>query len=273
MIKSLSLAAVAVLVMVGCNSGSKSSDAPSFVTKNTQAATIKGLQSLGDTVNSDSFQSVKSTADNTYSKDTSGDYIDNGQPCDSGSMTFTGGEDSPSFSLDAKNCTKDGSTINGTLSASSSEGTKKASGTVTRDFTIVDEGMNLFLAKNSHVSINDHTIDIDVKSKINNDEVSANNLSVTFTESENGATFSFSSGVVNIAGYYFEFVSQVSPFVMGNDGIESGLLKLKDGAGHKVELFVEATNQVALRIDENDDGQFSEEETLRDNFLSEDFAF
>lgn len=273
MIKSFSLAAVAVLVMVGCNSGSKSDSAPSFVTKNSNAVTISGLQNLGDNVSTDSLKSVKSTVDKTYSKDDNDDYEYNDQPCDSGSMTYTGGEGSSSFSLDAKNCTKDDSTIDGALSASIFESERKASVLVTRDFTILEDGLNLFLSKDSTLTVNNHTIGIDFQSKINNEIVSANNLSIIFTEKENGATFSLTSGEVNVAGYYFKFVSQVSPFVLGNSGIESGLLKLVDGAGHKVEIFVEAANKVALKIDENGDGFFSEDEILRDDFLAEDFIF
>jgi len=272
MIKSFSLAAMAVLVMVGCNSGGKSDSAPAFVTKNSNAVTINSLQNLGDTVSEDSLKSVKATADSAYSKDDNSGYEDDGRPCDSGSMTFTGDEGSPSFSMDAKNCTKDGSTIDGAFSGTISESDKKALAQVSRDFTIVEEGLNLFLAKDSKLTVNDHTIGIDFQSRINNETVSANNLSITFTERENGATFSFTSGKVNIAEYYFEFVSQVSPFVYGDSGIESGLLKLRDGAGHKVEIFVEAVNQVVLKVDENGDGEFSEEETLRDEFLAEDFA-
>jgi len=271
-IKSFSLAAVAVLVMVGCNSGSKSDSAPSFVTKNSNAVTLGSLQNLGDNVGADSLKSVKSTADNTYSKDDSSNSEENDQPCDTGSMIFTE-EGSSSFSMDAKNCTKDGTTINGAFSLSISESDRKASAKVTKAFTVVDNGINLFLAKDSKIIVNDHTIAIDFQSKINNEEISGNNLSIVFTERDNGVTFSFASGVVNVAGYYFEFVSQESPFIIGNMGLESGLLKLKDGAGHKVEIFVEGANQVALSVDENGDGVFSEDEVLRDSFLAEDFGF
>jgi len=271
-IKSFSLAAVAVLMMVGCNSGSKSDSAPSFVTKNSKAVTIGSLQNLGDTVSTESLKSVKSTADNTYNKDDSSNYEENDQPCDTGSMVFSE-VGSSSFSMDATNCTKDGTIINGAFSLSVSESDRKASAKVTKAFTVVDEGTNLFLAKDSKIIVNDHTIEIDFQSKINNEEISGNNLSIAFTEKNNGATFSFTSGVVNVAGYYFEFVSQESPFVLGDYGLESGLLKLKDGAGHKVEIFVEAANQVALKVDENGDGIFSEDEVLRDSFLAEDFGF
>ncbi len=273
MIKSFSLVAMAALVMVGCGSSGKSGEpAAQFVTKNTNAVTISGLQSLGETVSKDSLISVKSSASNTYSKDSDTGYVDNGQPCDTGSMTFSGGEGSSSFSLDAQNCVKDGSTMNGALSATISEASKTASGTVLRDFTVVEEGVNLFLAKGSKVSINNQIIRADFQAEVNDEVISADNLSVNFAERSNGASFSFTSGKVNIAGYYFEFVSQPSPFVIGESGIESGILRLKDGAGHKVELVVESVNHLYLGVDENGDGQITESEKLRDNFLAEDFT-
>ena len=65
-----------------------------------------------------------------------------------------------------------------------------------------------------------------------------------------------------MGGYYFKFVEQVSPF-SGGEQLTSGLLKLVDGAGHKVEIAVVAPDVVELRIDENNDGVFQENEKDR----------
>jgi len=274
MIKSFSLAAMAVLVMVGCNSGSN--DTPkttSFVEKNAKVATISGVKSIGNNTENISIKSISETSKDLDKRETSSTQL-----CQSGSMTFTGDGSSDNFSLDASNCKNEDSTINGAFHANISKASHTANMEVTRDLSVEDNEGNFLVKKGSKITASgtdtSALIKADFLLSANGEEIALENLSVAAEDQANDKiSISFRSGKINIAGYYFEFVSQVKPFIVGDDGVESGLLRLQDGAGHKVEIDVESANNVAFKLDENGDGVFSENEIERENFIGDDFSF
>ena len=167
MIKSFSVVAMAALVMVGCNSGGDSaSQTSSFVNKNTKAATISGLDNLGKSVSSDkiSTDKISNTAKSYDIRDDS--ESTNDQPCQSGTLNID--ENPPNFSMNAQNCKNGSTTINGAFNAKISEASKTGAVEVTKDFSVVDEEMNLFVSKGSKVTMSEQTIRADFQLKAEN---------------------------------------------------------------------------------------------------------
>ena len=265
MIKSFSLATVVVLVMVGCNSGSKDGDKEvSFVSKNNKASSISAVKSINNTtINSKSVKSIEDSAKSTYEKRDNGTSGNVDALCQSGTMDVH--EDSVgngTFSIDAKNCVQGNSRINGAFSMKVSDDEKSASAEVTRRLN-VEEGSDSFtVEQGSKFTMADNAIYADFKATLNGELLAANNIKATFVTNGENEEISFSSGALNIAGYYFEFVSQDVPF-SGEETLDKGHLTLKDGAGHKVVVSVESPDNIALKIDENNDGDFSEAEIFR----------
>ena len=264
MIKGFSLVALTTLVMVGCGgTGTKSTS--TFVQKNAKAVSVSALKNLGDTntVTTKSLKSAGDSASKTFAKRENENNGSGMGLCESGTLDI-GNTGSNAFSIDASSCVNGTTTINGALNATVNESAKTGSAEVTRDFSVIEDIDNIFIVKGSKLSIENETIKADFSTKINGALLSADNLQAIFSEDGDNTSLSFTSGVVNVAGYYFEFVSQDVPF-SGTDSLTAGKLTLKDGAGHKVLIEVESADSVALKIDENGDGVFSESEILRDS--------
>ena len=271
MIKRFSIIAILALGFMGCGGSGDKTTGSAFVAKNTNAVTISGLKSLGDSIDTKaSSRSLQSVAKQTYGDDTT-PTSSQGTPCESGSMKITGGQNSQAFSLDAQQCKNGSTTINGALTAQIDEQTKSGSIEVTRDITITDSGENMFVAKGSKLSAKDNIIHADFKATINGNRLSAKNVAIAYTEQGEVTTVHFQSGQVNIADYYLEFVAQPTPFVIDESGLASGELDLKDGAGHNVVITVDANKQPVLKVDQNGDGTFSADEILTDDGTNNPF--
>ena len=260
--KSLSIVAISILILTGCGSSGKSDNkSSSFVTKNNKSANLQELQKIGEKKSiQSSLKIVKSTATDVYSKNSSDITLENDNICDSGSLDIKNDKDML-YSFDANNCSKDGSTIDGKIDISVDEKNKKGSIDVKRDFRLNDEGHTLFISKGSKIVANDKTISADFKTKMDDKTIAAQNLSLSYQTDDNGGTFSFTSGALNIDDYYFEFVKQETPFKIDENGLSDGKLLLKDGAGHKVEISAKS-DMLYLGIDENGDGNIEESEKV-----------
>lgn len=271
MIKRFSIIAISALVFIGCGGSGDKTTGSAFVAKNTNAVTISGLKSLGDSIDTKASRSLQSVAKQTYG-DKNTAPTSQGTPCESGSMKITGGQNSQAFSLDAQQCKNGSTTINGALTAQIDKQTKSGSIEVTKDITITDSGENIFIAKGSKLSAKDNIIHADFKATINGKRLSAKNVAIAYTEQGQVTTVRFQSGQVNIADYYLEFVAQPTPFVIDESGLASGELDLKDGAGHKVVITVDENKQPVLKVDQNGDGTFSANEILTDDSNNNPFA-
>ncbi len=146
---------------------------------------------------------------------------------------------------------------------------------VLTDLTVKDEYFSLFAKKGSNLKINidgsNMRLAASFETDINGEAFSASNLSIVATESENGATFYIGSGEMVMGEYYFQVDpshdASTTPIKMGEDGFISGTIKLLDGAGHKMEIAVVSKDELAMKIDENGDGTFSDNEILIENIV------
>ena len=263
MIKSFSLAALAALVLVGCgSSGSNDSGSSAFVAKNNKAATIAGLKSFGSKGGSQDglkYSKVKSSYAANKDEWTPSTSSNSDGPCQSGSMTLPQENNGGNFSFAANNCKNGTTMINGAVSIQANESQKSGTLEVTRDFSLV-EGSDIFsVQKGSKVVATEHGLTANFQAKANGEVLSASNLSVSYNLNNDAPVLSFNSGEVNMGGYYFKFVEQVTPFT-GGDQLTAGFLKLVDGAGHRVEIAVTSPDVVELRIDENGNGTFEASE-------------
>ncbi len=262
MIRSFSTVAMAALVLVGCGgTGSKSEESSAFVSKNDKAATIQGLKSFGNNgVAQEETTFTKVSASYESNKDVwTPSSPSSDAPCQSGSMILPQEQNGGDFSFSANNCKNGETTIDGAVSIQASESQESGILEVTRDFSLVEGSDTFSIQKGSKVVADEHGLTANVQAKVNGEVLSASNLSVSYDLSENAPTVSFHSGEVNMGGYYFKFVEQVRPFT-GDAQLTSGLLKLVDGAGHRVEIAVTVPDVVELRIDENGNGTFEANE-------------
>ena len=270
-IKNYSIVALATLVIIGCG-GSGSSKNSTFELKNNgKAATIKGLKSLGDSANTDKLSDTKirSSVDSfSSSQSESSDKI-----CQSGTMDLNTAKNQQIISFNANNCNDGYSTINGSARVEMYGEDKGVFAEVLTDLTIKDEYFSLFAKKGSNLKLNidakNLRLSASFKTKINGEEFSANNLSIVANEYENGSSFYISSGEMIIGEYYFKVDpshdGSTTPIKVGDDGFISGVIKLLDGAGNKIEIAVVSKNELALKVDENGDGSFSDSEILIEN--------
>jgi hypothetical protein len=264
MIKSFSAVAIATLVLVGCGGTGSGSETGSsaFVAKNKKAATIQGLKSFGNNgVAQDESKFTKVQSSYNANKDdwTPSASSDSTGVCESGSMTLPQQQNGGNFSFAANNCKNGATTVDGAVSIQADESQKSGTIEVTRDFTLVEGTDTFSIQKGSKVVATGTSLTANFQAKVNDEIFSASNLSVSYNLNDDAPVVSFNSGEINMGDYYFKFVEQVRPFT-GGEQLTSGLLKLVDGAGHKVEIAVTAPDVVELRIDENGNGIFEASE-------------
>ncbi len=272
--KKYSVIALASLVLFGCGANdSKNADVITVV-NNGKAATISGLRSFGGesaTTENLSTSKIRNSAD-SFSTDSESESSD--QICQSGEMNFNTAQNQQMVSFDAKNCNDGYSTINGAASIQMYENDKGMFAEVLRDLTIRDEYFSLFAKKGSFVKFNidnsnmTFTASFDVS--VNNEVLKASNLKVVATEDQNSSSLYIASGEMLIGEYYFKVDpshdGSTTPIVAGDNGfVGNGVIKLLDGAGHKVEFAVISQNEIAFKIDENGDGVFGEDEIMTEN--------
>jgi len=265
--------ALVVGTIAGCGGSSGNSKSTSNHPKiSKEAVTIDGLKALQSSIKPQKFstKNVK-TLQNSYKADSSSNQdTPNNRSCSQGgNLSFS--PNSEIMKISANNCKEEGLLIDGALSIDQKS---EDSGTISVDRTIniVDttegETNTLVINKGGKISSDGNNANIDLSMKVNGTNIDIENLKLSIDKQNQ--SFGFDDGVVQIDKYSFIVVDQKEDFKTDKDGNISGLLELKDGAGHKIEL--EATNSaLLLKIDENGDGSFSQNEILSNEEIFNNF--
>jgi len=250
-------------IIIGCGGSShKSSQKVS-----SEPVSIKGLQDLSKSMYPQKF-STKSVKN--IGKSYKGSQTNDGRDklcSQGGSMTFS------ENSLTANSCKEDGLFLDGKINLDQSS---QDSGTISvdRDITIKveDQGAqnSVIVKKGSSVVISKAYATIDMKMRVNGKTLDINDIKLTINNEKR--SLRFNSGTVQIDKYTFIVVKQITDFKSDENGNVTGLLELKDGAGHKIELQAQ-DQELVLKVDENGDGTFSDSEKLEledlfDGFLN-----
>lgn len=271
-IKKYSVVVLAAFTIIGCGGGSEST-ALGQLENNGKAVTIKSLQSLGETTNSENLSNTKlrNSVDSLSSAQSEGD---SDGICQSGTMDFSTENNQQTVSFNANNCNDGYATINGSVRMEAYED-GEAGGLieVLTDLTIQDEYFSLFAKKGSNLKINidgqNMRFSASFETEINGETFSASHLSIVGTENDDSASFYIGSGEMILGEYYFQvdpsYDNSRTPITVGENGFVSGVIKLLDGAGHKIEFAVVSKDEIALKVDENGDGAFSANEILVEN--------
>lgn len=267
--KKYSVVVLAALVMIGCGSSPKKKDKESSqgITKTTKAATIAGLQGLGDNANTKNLSNTKIRSSFSKAESSDGEF---GSMCQQGTMDINAQESQQKMTFDANNCFDGYTNIDGFAAVEMYKNESGGFAKILSDLTISDDYFSLIAKKDSWIKLNisqgaNITLTAGFQTTINGEKLSADNLKVVTKEIGEGGSVHLQSGEFNIGEYYFKVNPETTPIVMGNDGFISGVIKLTDGAGHKVEIATQGKDQIALKIDENGDGVFSENEISVEN--------
>ncbi len=276
MFKKISIIVATALLMTACGGGSSKDTGSKFVSKNSTPVTVEELKSLGDSIGKDAVSTKKlRTTSNLYeSKADNSNPNGDSEVCrDGGSINFDVSNNSQDINFDAKNCKEDGVEVDGAFSAKSSGGDDFYA-KITRDIKTDDknEDVKIFVAKGSYLQYSNKRLSSAFDISVNDKHLKADNIVVTVDDSKNGVfKININSGSLNVDRYYFEVVDQAKDFVLDENGLSDGVLNLKDGAGHKVQLSAKS-GKLVLKVDENGDGVFSESETLSEDLSKEDFS-
>ncbi len=246
------------LMILGCVSESDDKS-PNTLQNSTKAVKIADLQNFGNGVE---YKNLRHSAD-TLSKTAQNDT--NSGMCQSGSIDLN------TLSFDANNCDDGYVVIDGSASAQIYPNDRGGFAQVLRDLSILDGYFSLLVKKDSQIKIdinsqNGATITTSFQTEINGDKLSVDNLTMIGMSNDNGGLFYLSTGEILIDEYYIQVDpahdGSTTPFVLDSSGFKSGLMKLLDGAGHKIEIAVVSSDELALRVDENGDGVFSDDEIV-----------
>jgi len=250
--------------IVGCGGSSKSSN--SSVSK--EAVSVKGLRDLGNSISPEriSTQSIKNVQQ-SYDKNQS-DQTDPNQCSQGGKILM--GSDENNMQFIADHCDEGEIYLDGKLSVNE---TSDDGGTIVVDQTITikakdqNQQNTLIINKGSSIVVDEKGVDIDLDMRVNGKNLNIDHLK--FSVYDEKESLKFVSGTVQIDKYTFIVVKQLVDFTSDDNGNINGSLELKDGAGHKILL--EAKNQeLLLKVDENNDGRFDDNEILKGKDLFSD---
>lgn len=264
-IKIYSVVALATLVILGCGSDSdKKSDVIDFVEKNSEIVTMEKLRSLGNDNNISQF------TDSGVSR-SAVKFSDKNANFDEECINIDENEETSIFS--ANNCVDGDTSFNGQVKMSRDE--NDATFEILQDVTAADDVFSFFAKKGSFIKMTNEqgkmTFTANFQTTIDNEEFSANNLKIIISENKanNGGSFHIQTGKVNVGELYFEVDPDTTPIVVNSDGLVSGVIKLTDGSGQKMEMEVASKDILKFKIDEDRDGKFSDSEITEENV--EDF--
>jgi hypothetical protein len=250
--------------IVGCGGSGKSSN--SSVSK--EPVSVKGLRDLGNSISPEriSTKSIKN-AQQSYDKHQS-DQTDTNQ-CSQGGKILTGGDEN-NMQFIADHCDEGDIYLDGKLSVnetSADSGTIVVDQTTTIKATDQNRQNTLIINKGSSIIADEKGADIDLDMIVNEKNLNINHLKLSVDDAKD--SLRFVSGTVQIDKYSFIVVKQLVDFTSDDNGNINGLLELKDGAGHKILL--EAKDQdLLLKVDENNDGKFDDNEILKGKDLFND---
>jgi hypothetical protein len=254
------------LLILGCGDDKK--DSVNFVQKNSEKVTMDKLRSLGGDSDFSNFSgsNIGQSASSLDDDDFTGE-------CQSGSLNLV--ESGKSITFSANNCSDGDVTVNGKAKMSGDEGGGFVE--ILENLTVKDSVFSLFAKKGSKISLGIDessgvmTFNANFEASIDNEKFSAKNLSIVVSANKDsdGGSLDIKSGEVNVGGLYFKVEPGTTPIVVDDNGLVSGVIKLTDGSGQKMEIAVASANEVAFKIDENGDGEFSDSEITIENV--EDF--
>ncbi len=275
-INKYSLVAITLALLIGCNNNSGSSN-ESDLSKNSDPVTIESLKSLQSSIDKDTRSSIKSLSTKVSDeeiKDPSS--IDSAQICESGSIDFNLQEAQNQFSFEAKECMVDQSTIDGALEINGDENGMNIEIKVTKELSIKDQFSSLLAKKDSYLSIkSDMQDNITISSSfdllLDQEEIKVDDLVIKAKKDTTSVSIYMPSGEMRIGKVYLKvdpnYDNSKTPFVINDDGSlqKGGLIKFLDILNHKMEIEAISSNEIEFRVDQNGDGEFSEDEKLIQN--------
>jgi len=174
--------------------------------------------------------------------------------------------------MNAVQCNDEESTVDGALSVKFNQSQASTSGTlsITYDMTLDDSDNSFFIKKGAQLNVNMNTVGeissikiiSNFQSILNGITLNCAGLDIDARVFEDNIKATFNAGEFNIAEYYFKIDASEDNSIIFDDNVTSGTISMTDGAGHKVRLEVSDTG-VVIKIDENGDGTFSENEILK----------
>ncbi len=279
MIKSFSLAAMTALMMVGCNSGSTSEGATAATLADAEviANKIGSSVSIGNDLGKQGTNGLGSLSTKSRS-------LFNQSCLNGGNMIMNFDENqfitgqqptSVNMRMEAVNCVEDGETINGKMVfdiAMGSDDFTAMDMSFPTDFTVTAQGQTMKIFAGGSMKIEEQApyevMTINMRMTDGTETYGGKNLVYKMQERDNGEMLIFPvSGEENFGtGAYFKvnpnYDASLTPMVTDYEGNlqAGGLFKYLDAANHKVEVETTAENEVTVRIDENDNGSFEENE-------------
>jgi outer membrane lipoprotein-sorting protein len=278
MIKSFSVAAMAVLVLVGCNSGStegSSTKAASLADAKKLAQNITTGTSLGSSVGS--IGSIAGQSINTLSTKSTRSTFN--QSClNGGNMAMTFDENQFSYSstpkamdmaIEMQNCNQNGEISNGKITfkiQNLSGDNMNMDISFPTNFTTIADGKTMTIKAGGSMQMKHEApyevMILNIEVTDGSESYGGENLVYKMKENSDGSSEVFPvSGKENFGtGVYFmvdpNYDASRTPMVIDHSGNlqVGGLYKYLDGANHHVEVEVTATNEVTVWVDENGDG-------------------
>ncbi len=272
-IKKYSLAIIVSFALLGCVDSNKSTKNSDTFERNSNAVTIESLKSFGTKIETKNLRAPIETLKTQTSMQPNG--MQDSKICQNdGTMDFNIQESKNQFSFDANNCTIDQTTINGAITINSNQQNQNILIEVIKELTIDDPSSSILIKKGSKLSItletttHSFTIDTSFHSIIDNEVLAVNNLVIKGTNKDDIVNLIYlESGEMLLGNNYLKvdpsYDHSQTPFTIDQNGyLQSGLMKLLDGASHKIEIAVKSENELEIKVDENGDGNFSDNEIL-----------
>ncbi len=280
MIKSFSVVAMAALVLVGCNSGSKSdvSKAATLADAKKLAQNIGTGAEIGQSVSSLGRKNTSDLGSKSRSVSTQACQNGGNMAIDYDENQFVVGQipTSMKMKMTMNQCVEDGETVNGTMvfdmkNLSDSMDSMDIEVSFPTDFTITAEGKTATIKKGGSMKMQSQepyeVMTINMTMTDGSETYGGKNLVYKMKESANSYEIFPVSGAENFGtGVWFtvdpNYDASHTPMVtdMSGDLQVGGLFKYLDGANHKVEVEATATNEVTVRVDENGNGSFEASE-------------
>ncbi len=283
MIKYFSVVAMAALVMVGCNSGSKSSEP--------KAATLADAKKLAQNIGTgpemgQNISSLGRKSTNNIGNLSSKSRSVVNQACQNGgSMAIDFDENqfamgqvptSMKMTMAMNQCAEEGEIVNGTIAFnmknfSENMDTMDTEISFPTDFTVTAEGKTATIKKGGSMKMQTQApyevMTMNMTMTDGSETYGGKNLVYKMQDAGNSFEVFPVSGSENFGtGVWFtvdsHYDASQTPMVtdMNGDLQVGGLFKYLDGANHKVEVEATATNEVTVRVDENGNGSFEASE-------------
>jgi hypothetical protein len=259
-----------VIFIIGCGGSTKGNTVTQSVVQNSnKAVSVDGLTQLKNTSKLDRLS--QSGVNTSY--DSASTSKDAQSLCNTGSIEINNNESTKVITGNVSQCTDGSSTLDGSATVKfEGKDNSNITARVTRDISLKDTENSFSIEKDATLNINlsksSNKNDVDVKttfkSKINGVAINVSGFSVNVTSDDtedDKDTLIVKAGEFNIGEYYFQ-IDESKNNAIDNNG---GTIYMTDGAGHKVELVLAENEPAKLKVDENNDGIFTDNEILNLN--------